>query len=84
MLVVDSLVWDDWNREHLARHHITPEEVEEVCNGDHQTTESYRKRIMVKGQTKTGKNLSIILSPEDTNLKPYGGGIYYVITAYYE
>ncbi len=34
------------------------------------------------GKTKAGKNLSIVLSPEDPNLKPYDSGIYYVVTAF--
>ena len=28
--MVSGLVWDEWNREHLARHNVSPEEVEEV------------------------------------------------------
>lgn len=84
MLVIKDLIWDDENREHIARHSITPEEVEEACSGEHQAVKSYRKRVQIKGKTSTGKDLSIVLSPEDSNLQPYGEGIYYVITAYYE
>jgi len=82
MVVVESLIWDDWNREHITRHDITPEEIEEVCHGKHQAKESYRSRILITGKTKAGRNLFIVLSPEDRNLKPYGKGIYYVITAF--
>lgn len=82
MTVVNSLIWDDWNREHLTRHHISPEEVEEICHGKHLTVESYRRRILIMGKTKAGKGLSIVLSPENPNLKPYGHGIYYVVTAF--
>lgn len=28
-IVIDGLVWDEWNREHLANHNVTTEEVEE-------------------------------------------------------
>lgn len=71
MANVRSLIWDEWNRKHLGRHHISPEEIEEVCHGKHQTVQSYRKRILIKGATKSGRFLSIVLSPEDEELKPY-------------
>ena len=82
MIAVKNFIWDEWNRKHIARHNITPEEIEEICHGRHQAKESYRNRILITGKTKAGRNLSIVLSPEDRNLKPYGKGIYYVITAF--
>lgn len=82
MIVVTGLVWDEWNREHLARHDISPEEVEEVCHGKYKITESYRKRLLIVGKTKGGRKMAVVLSPEDRNLKHYGNGIYYVITAF--
>ena len=82
MVVVNSFIWDEWNRGHIAHHNITPEEIEEVCHGRHQAKESHRNRILITGKTKAGRNLFIVLSPEDRNLKPYGKGIYYVITAF--
>ena len=33
-LTISELLWDDWNEAHIARHHITPEEVEEICFGE--------------------------------------------------
>ncbi|HSW47847.1 MAG TPA: hypothetical protein VLG67_02090 [Candidatus Saccharimonadales bacterium] len=83
MIKVNELIWDDWNREHLAKHKITQDEVEEVClSGKYKAEKSYRNRIQLIGKTKKGKLLAIALSPEDRNLKYYGQGIYYVITAY--
>ena len=84
MLVISDLIWDGWNREHLTRHHISPEEVEEVCHSQHKVVESYRKRLVIKGKTKANRSLYIVLSPEDENLKPYGEGTYYPITAFEE
>jgi hypothetical protein len=84
MIVVVGLVWDEWNREHLSRHNILPEEVEEVCQGKYQAIESYRKRIELFGKTKSGRKLVIILSPEDRYLRAYGKGIYYPVTAFEE
>ncbi len=82
MILVKELVWDEWNREHIAKHTISSEEVIEVCKGNYQTAESYRKRILLIGETKAGRTLAIVLSPEDRNLQPYGKGIYYVVTAF--
>jgi len=83
MVVISGLIWDNWNRKHLAKHKITPEEVEEVClSGKYQAEKSYRNRIQLIGETKKGRLLAIALSPEDRNLKPYTEGTYYPITAY--
>ena len=82
MIVVHGLVWDDWNKEHLYRHGLTIEEVEEVCHREHRVKESYRKRILLVGKTTKGRMLAVVLSPEDRNLQRYGNGMYYVITAF--
>ena len=84
MIKINGLVWDDWNREHLARHKITTEEVEEVCRSKYKTGESYRKRIVLDGKTKTGKVITVILSSEDRDFRPYNKNVYYVITAFYK
>lgn len=59
MIVVKGLIWDDWNKEHIAKHAITLEEVEEVCHGRNEVVESYRKRLLITGKTKQGKLLAI-------------------------
>jgi len=38
----------------------------------------------MSGKTKDSRKLTIILSPEDRNLRIYGEGIYYLITAFEE
>lgn len=82
MAIVKGLIWDDWNKKHIAKHGILPEEVEEVCHGRHKVVESYRKRLLVVGRTKLGKLLAIVLSPEDRDLRPYENDTYYPITAF--
>lgn len=84
MVVVRGLIWDDWNRQHLATHNVHPEEVEDVCHRRHEARESYRKRLQILGKTKKGRVLVIILSPEDRKGQPYDEGVYYVITAFEE
>ncbi len=82
MIVVKGLIWDDWNKEHIGRHGILPEEVEEACHSTNEVVESYRKRILLIGKTKKGKLLAIVLSPENRSLQQYDEGIYYPITAF--
>lgn len=82
MIVVKGLIWDDWNKDHLAKHGVSVEEAEEVCHGSYKTVESYRKRILIVGKTRRGRVLAIVLSPEDRDLQLYGNDIYYPITAF--
>jgi uncharacterized DUF497 family protein len=81
---VGNLIWDDWNTDHLKKHSVSREEVEEVCLGRHSAKESYRGRLIIKGKTKNGRLLIIVLSPENRNLQPYKNDEYYVITAFEE
>lgn len=84
MIKVRGLIWDDWNKEHIAKHGVSIEEVEDICKGKHEAIESYRKRIQLIGKTKKGRELIIVLSPQDLDLKTYEKGIYYPITAFEE
>jgi uncharacterized protein len=75
MLTIRRLIWDAWNVGHIARHRVTPEEVEEVCQGDPVTSQTYKGRIRVVGPTRSRTMLTVILAPTDEQ------GIYYPITA---
>lgn len=71
---IDALIWDSWNRAHIARHNVTRKDVEEVCTGRFVTLTGYAGRIMVVGQNRVGRALTAVLEP-DTE------GMYYVVTA---
>ena len=43
MITVNGFIWDDWNKNHIAKHGITINEIEEVCHGEHEARESYKK-----------------------------------------
>ena len=75
MPVVRHLIWDSWNVSHIALHKVTPEEVEEVCQGDFIVREGYQERIILIGPTKAERILSVILAP-------MGEGNYYPVTAF--
>ena len=74
--VIKSLIWDDWNVAHIARHDVLPNEVEEVCAGNRIEREAYRQRIFLVGTTKTRRILTVILEPREEQ------GVYRPITAY--
>jgi hypothetical protein len=73
-IVIDSLIWNDENITHIARHDVTPEEVNQACEGDIVALESYENRYLVIGITIKTRFISVVLAPK-------GGGIYLPITA---
>jgi hypothetical protein len=75
MLTIKRLIWDDWNVEHIARHDVSPEEVEEVCQQEPMVDQTYAGRLRLIGETDSGRDLTVILAPKD---EP---GVYYPITA---
>ena len=54
--------WNDWNRDHIAEHGITPEEVEEVVTLAKPPFPEYRGdgKHAVWGQTASGRCLQVI------------------------
>lgn len=76
MLVVRKLIWDTWNKQHIARHHVVPGEVEAICHGNPVVLQGQQKgRLVVIGQTEEGRVLGAVL-------KSKGQGQYYPVTAY--
>lgn len=75
MIRVDRLIWDEGNISHIARHKVTPQEVEEVCHGRFLVLDARYGRLLLIGLTKKGRSIAIILDPE---LKE---GVYYPVTA---
>ena len=76
MIVVRKLIWDVWNISHIARHHVTPDEVEAICHRDPLILRGQQKnRLVLIGSTEEERMLAVILESE-------GSGIYYPITAY--
>ncbi len=72
---VDELIWNDWNEEHIAKHGVSPDEVEEACQ-----TKPIRARLVrnetyaLLGVTNSGRHLAVFLAPRGKNT-------YYVVTA---
>ncbi len=74
MVQIKALVWDEWNSEHIKKHHVSIEEVEELCQGYYKNLPTYGERYLILGRTKAGRALTIVLARQ----KP---GVYYLITA---
>jgi uncharacterized DUF497 family protein len=75
MIQIKKLVWTEKNIEHIARHDVTRDEVEEVCHGVHVAKDAHAGRAMIIGPTKSGRALCIILDPEEVI------GVWYPVTA---
>ncbi len=70
-----QLFWENKNAEHIARHGVGPDEVEEVCF-DQATlfTRAGQRRYQAIGQTAAGRYLAIFPDRKEN-------GIYYPVTA---
>lgn len=68
-------MWDDWNVDHIARHAVTPDEVEEACAAELVAWPTYQDRFLAVGETAQGRVLTVVLEPTSE------AGTYYVITA---
>ena len=76
MLVVRKLIWDTWNKQHIARHHIVTGEVEAICHENPLVLQGQQKRrLVLLGQTEDGRVLGVVLESK-------GHGQYYPVTAY--
>ena len=73
---VDALDWDAWNEEHITKHGVTQDEVEEAVTGDAIFRASYKNRIAATGPTLDGRMLTVIIGES-----PHQPRLYYVFSA---
>ena len=74
--LIERLIWDDWNRDHIAKHAVTLSEAEEVVVGPAIFRASYKNRLAVTGPTVEGRMLTVIIGPVPGQL-----GSFYVFSA---
>lgn len=74
MLHVEDLIWDERNIEHIARHGVTINQVEEVCYSNALFKRGRNQILEAYGQTEDGRYLVAFLARR-------GKGAYYVVTA---
>lgn len=75
MIYIQRLIWDSWNVGHIARHNVTPDEVEEACHTAPLVQETHSGRFLLTGPTANGRMLAVVLDPELET------GVYYPVTA---
>ncbi|MDQ3655170.1 MAG: BrnT family toxin [Chloroflexota bacterium] len=73
---IDALEWDDWNRDHIAKHDVSPEEVEEMLATAPVFRRTYKQRFQLLGPTLAGRMLSVIVGAN-----PERHAIFYVFSA---
>ncbi len=54
--------WDEDSIEHIAKHRVEPEEVEEVLSGRYLLRRGRKQRYYVLGRTEAGRYLFIVLA----------------------
>ena len=73
--VIEQLVWDAWNTEHIATHGITRNDVEEAIRADTVARATYKNRILVLSPSR-GRLLAVVIGPV-----PGQPGAYYTFSA---
>ena len=58
---IDSLYWDDENIEHISKHNVNPQEVEDVCFGTHIIRKDGNRRYILSGQSANGRYLNVVI-----------------------
>jgi uncharacterized protein len=60
VLLFNIFEWDEENIEHILRHNVVPEEVEEVCVNKPYVRKGADKRYLVYGITDSGRYIFIV------------------------
>lgn len=60
-LVIKVLIVDEHRVAHIARHHVTVEEVREIVSGDYVYIKAREDRWLVIGKTKAGRFLTVVV-----------------------
>lgn len=74
-MIIGELKWDDDNVDHIARHNVTPAEVQDVCYGLHLSEKAGRNRYVLSGQSDVGRYLNVVI-------ERIGKGLFRPITAF--
>ena len=69
-MIIKKLVWDEWNIDHIAKHNVEPEEVQEVCDSRNLFEKGRDGTYQITGQTESGRYLSIVVVPRGNSFYP--------------
>jgi len=76
MIIIEELIWDEWNVNHIAKHSVSIDEIEQACKNQKKAYVSYSNRVILIGETNTARLLSIVLAQSFEFVNSY-----YVVTA---
>lgn len=74
---ITDFEWDEHNTAHIARHQVTPEEVEDVFLGKFEILRNREKTYLALGSSATGRYLTVVFVVKKTS----DGPVIRVITA---
>jgi uncharacterized DUF497 family protein len=74
-MIISALVWDIWNIQHITRHSVTIDEVEEVFSSRFVVSKGRFERVVCIGETLSGRILKVVLEERDNY-------VYYPISAF--
>lgn len=60
-----KLIWNEWNRNHIKKHNVTVDEVEEVYKNKKFDLDSYLDRKKLYGLSNNGRMMIIVVSKEN-------------------
>ena len=61
--------WDKKNEEHISRHNVAPEEVEELFQGYYRTYKTQGGKHVVYGKTDAGRYLLVVVAKKESRLR---------------
>jgi uncharacterized DUF497 family protein len=70
-LDIDYLTWDDWNTNHIAKHGLSVEDVEQVVFGRPVARETYKNRLQLIGPSRDGRIYTVIVGPVSGKVRVY-------------
>ena len=71
---ISGFEWSEWNIEHIAKHSVTPQEVEEACFNQPISRKAKDGLYIIYGQTDAGRYMFIVVRYQAEN-------VVYVVTA---
>jgi uncharacterized DUF497 family protein len=71
---IEWFVWTEHNIDHIARHGVRPEEVDEILEGKYRILATLSNRYLLLGQSVGGRYLTVVF-------ESLGNGQAWVITA---
>lgn len=67
VLIIEKLIWNKENVDHIKKHDVTKVEVNQVVKKDYKNQPTYGNRLMIFGKTKKGRRLTVILIEKEKN-----------------